>query len=164
MVDINCATKEELADMRKWFFKENVRIQQEKQNLEQERRELENQKRDFKIEQNSISIGNRMEKRQLDQERKLFEMKWKILQEETFRLAEEKRQMERERAEYMALKETRSETPRMDIFFVGVNSSLSLKKRYKDLIKIFHPDNMNGDTATLQAINQEYDSLSRIFV
>ena len=46
-------------------------------------------------------------------------------------------------------------------FFRGVGSELALKKRYKDLLKIYHPDNMCGDTDTVQRINQEFASLKR---
>lgn len=45
------------------------------------------------------------------------------------------------------------------IFFRGVTNTLELKKRYKDLIKIFHPDNVNGDKDTLQQINREYEQI-----
>ena len=45
------------------------------------------------------------------------------------------------------------------MFFAGVSSELALKKRYKDLIKIYHPDNISGDTNTIQEINREYDEL-----
>ncbi len=44
-------------------------------------------------------------------------------------------------------------------FFRGVDSELSLRKRYKELLKIFHPDNKCGDTKTLIKIQTEYDSL-----
>ena len=35
--------------------------------------------------------------------------------------------------------------------------------KLKDLIKIFHPDNLCGDTDTIQKINKEYDLLRRVF-
>ena len=50
-----------------------------------------------------------------------------------------------------------------ELFFIGVQSEIALKKRYKDLIKIYHPDNMCGDTETLQEINREYDRLRSLF-
>ena len=46
-------------------------------------------------------------------------------------------------------------------FFSGVNTASSLKKRYKDLIKIFHPDNLSGDTVVIQKINREYQELKK---
>ena len=48
---------------------------------------------------------------------------------------------------------------RQGIFFKGVTDEKGLKKRYKDLIKVFHPDNFNGDNVTLQNINREYETL-----
>ena len=45
------------------------------------------------------------------------------------------------------------------VFFQGVHNPLSLKKRYKDLIKIFHPDNVAGDKDVIQRINKEYERL-----
>ena len=50
-----------------------------------------------------------------------------------------------------------------ELFFIGVSSSDSAKKRYKDLIKIYHPDNLEGDTGTIQEINKEYDELIKRF-
>jgi curved DNA-binding protein CbpA len=45
------------------------------------------------------------------------------------------------------------------MFFSGVVSKQSIKKRYKDLIKIYHPDNLDGDKDTIQEINSEYNKL-----
>ena len=39
------------------------------------------------------------------------------------------------------------------------SSVWKVKKRYKQLLKIYHPDNLCGDTETLQEINREYDRL-----
>lgn len=47
----------------------------------------------------------------------------------------------------------------VSLFFSGVKNTRALKKRYKDLIKIFHPDNGAGDTEVLQRINEEYETL-----
>ena len=44
-------------------------------------------------------------------------------------------------------------------FFRGVDSELALRKRYKELLKIFHPDNKCGDTKTLLLIQTEYESM-----
>lgn len=43
------------------------------------------------------------------------------------------------------------------IYFAGVKDAEALKKRYRDLLKIYHPDNQNGDTSTVQQIQKEYD-------
>ena len=49
-------------------------------------------------------------------------------------------------------------------FFRGVDNDMELRKRYKELLKIFHPDNLSGDKTTLQEINREYDTLKQIFI
>ena len=46
-------------------------------------------------------------------------------------------------------------------YFAGVNDKKSLKKRYHDLLKIYHPDNQNGDSTVSKQIQAEYDSLSK---
>lgn len=46
-------------------------------------------------------------------------------------------------------------------YFAGVNDMKSLKKRYRDLLKIYHPDNQNGDSSVSKQIQEEYDVLSR---
>ena len=51
-----------------------------------------------------------------------------------------------------------------EIFFRGVESKQSLKKRYKALVKIYHPDNIDGDHNTIQEINREYDHLCKVLV
>ena len=45
------------------------------------------------------------------------------------------------------------------IYFAGVDSLESLKKRYRDLLKIYHPDNQNGDNTISKQIQQEYEEL-----
>ena len=50
------------------------------------------------------------------------------------------------------------------MFFKGVEDTKSLKKRYKELLKIYHPDNVYGDNLLIQAINQEYQNLLRFYM
>lgn len=45
------------------------------------------------------------------------------------------------------------------VYFTGVDSIESLKKRYHDLLKIYHPDNQNGDERISKKIQEEYDFL-----
>lgn len=48
-------------------------------------------------------------------------------------------------------------------YFAGVHDMKSLKKRYHDLLKIYHPDNLNGDSTVSRQIQEEYDALSKKF-
>lgn len=47
-------------------------------------------------------------------------------------------------------------------YFSNVSSLEQLRKQYRDLLKKFHPDNVNGSTEATQAINAEYDQLFRV--
>ena len=47
-------------------------------------------------------------------------------------------------------------------YFRGCNSLQELKKEYKKLLKINHPDN-GGDLVTMQEINAEYAKLEKVF-
>ncbi len=44
-------------------------------------------------------------------------------------------------------------------FFDGCNDKESIKKRYRDLIKTYHPDQGNGSAETFKQINDQYNSL-----
>ena len=44
-------------------------------------------------------------------------------------------------------------------YFRNVETLEELRKQYKELLKKFHPDNVNGSTEATQEINAEYDRL-----
>lgn len=43
--------------------------------------------------------------------------------------------------------------------FAGINNAEELKKRYRELMRIYHPDNRAGDTNAVQQIQEEYEKL-----
>ena len=47
--------------------------------------------------------------------------------------------------------------------FYGCRSSDDVEKRYKDLAKVYHPDNQNGDTSTFQKLNKQYEKAKKRF-
>ena len=49
----------------------------------------------------------------------------------------------------------------MNTYFKNVQTLDELRKQYKDLLKKYHPDNVNGSTEATQEINTEYDRLFR---
>lgn len=115
-----------------------------------------------------------IEDRRLEQQQRLFDMKFRILEEELQKLATEKEHVEKQKAFYNRVNEyesrnanryveTESNVVKGELFFSGVGSKQSLKKRYKDLIKIYHPDNLDGDTETIQEINSEYNKLCALY-
>lgn len=116
-------------------------------------------------------FNNEMEAKQknLDAQNRLFNMKWSLLEDETRRLAEdsakaEKRKQFFDRVQSYQQSNQRSESTcdnivNAELFFKGVASPQALRKRYKDLIKIYHPDAESGDKQIVQEINREYATL-----
>ena len=152
-------------DKKKWLFKENIRLQELSRNLEDERKLIDIQMGMLQRQQSK----NMLLKKQLEGQRELFEQKWNILERETRQLAIDKDKFEREKLMYKdkVYREARrsmSNAENVKIFFKGVEDTESLKKRYKALLKIYHPDNMQGDKDLLQAINTEYERLSRFYL
>lgn len=144
--------------------------------IEEERRALQEQRRKLEMEQQAFTRRVEIEDRRLEQQQKLFDMKFKILEEELVKLATEKRHVERQKEFYSRVNDfereyhysqqpvQRQNVVKGELFFSGVGNKQSLKKRYKDLIKIYHPDNLDGDKNTIQEINREYDHLSKVFI
>ena len=139
----------------------------------EERRELEEQKRLFEIEKRDFYRKVEIEDRRLEQEKNLFQMKFKILEEELVKFAAEKAEIEKKKAFYDMVGEFQARNHRQisdsqmsagEMFFRGVASQQSLKKRYKDLLKIYHPDNIDGDNLVILEINKEYDYLSQYLI
>lgn len=167
--DIENDNKDEI---KHWFFLENVRIQQEKLELEEEKKILEKKLSDFDKEKREFEAALKVQQNQLVKEKQLFEKQWSIIERELKRMA-----ADRDKLEYQK-KEIKTELDRLDMkkrevnycqtlkispgsFFAGVNSAISLKKRYRELLKIFHPDNKTGDLATIHCINTEYLKLKK---
>lgn len=172
-------TEEREAAFRNWKFQETVEMEHKKQELseakklfEEERKHFEDEKRQFELEKKEFILQRQFEDRKAEQEEKLFNMKWKILEDELKKLALEKEYLLKQREFYRRVsdfeRQGSSSTPtgkvvKGEIFFCGVDSELTLKKRYKDLIKIYHPDNICGDTTTIQEINSEYEKLLALY-
>lgn len=106
----------------------------------------------------------------LEQQEAQFTIKWDLLIKETERLASDRKEFEEQRrkaffeqCEANANDDVYSDNIiHGEMFFSGVSDEKSLKKRYKDLIKIYHPDSEHGDNATVLEINREYDSLKQL--
>ena len=136
--------------------------------LIEERKELEEQRRNLDLEKKEFFRKVEIEDRRLEQQKSLFEMKFQILEAELVKLAAEKEEIEKKKAFYDRVEEFHARSYALpdqqvgELFFRGVASQQSLKKRYKDLIKIYHPDNVDGDNSLVIEINKEYDHLSQV--
>lgn len=135
--------------------------------LEEERRDLDEQRRTLERERKEFTRWVEIEDRRLEQQQKLFDMKFKILEEELLKLATEKERVQKQKAFYQRVNDfTEISSGRVvkgEMFFSGVENKQSLRKRYKDLIKIYHPDNLDGDKNTVQEINSEYHKLRAMY-
>ena len=106
-----------------------------------------------------------MERKRLKEESLFFEKKMAILQDGFRQLEEDRKKLEKERRllreEEVSPKAsdedgTENTLTVVQLLFRGVNNPLALRKRYRDLIKIFHPDNLFGDGELAGQINKEY--------
>ena len=140
---------------KEWLFSENVR-------LDKLRQELEEQERALKLEQDRLLE----ERRSFEQQKKVLEIGFQKLaaDKEMFQAAV-KKQKEKEKKANKKNENGQREFPdslkefRGPGFFGGVTEYSALKKRYKELMKIFHPDNKNGDSFTVACINKEFEIL-----
>ncbi|MCH5253465.1 MAG: hypothetical protein J1F41_00975 [Lachnospiraceae bacterium] len=159
-------SEEELNKLKTWLFKENVRIISASQELEQMQEQFQQEKEQFQHEVKSINRKISMDQDRIKADNAFFEQKMKILQSGFAQLDMDRRRLEKERTKLEAEKEI-IQSPSYGVngrgevsaFFRGVKNPLALKKRYKDLIKIFHPDNVAGDKEIIQMINREYENL-----
>ena len=115
------------------------------QALEDRQLELEKAWNDLLKEKREVDARIRT----LEQQEKQFERKKKFYEHVQSNVQEE----------YSYGVTTTDDVVQGELFFSGVSDKKALKKRYKDLIKIYHPDGDAGDTATVAEINREYEDL-----
>lgn len=167
--DDEISQQSEADQSKHWMFMENVRLVHERQELDDERQKFEREKREFERIKRIKEDEFRVKEDQLERKKNLFDKQWSVVEKELHRIAsdkerikKEKAYIEREKAELRTVKKKSHEVTN-GAFFVGVNSENSLKRRYRELMKIYHPDSGNGDEATMRFINKEYESLKNIF-
>ena len=104
-----------------------------------------------------------MERKRLKEESLFFEKKMAILGDSCRQLEDDRKKLEKEgrlpgRRGRQKFDEdgTQNTLTVVQLLFRGVNNPLALRKRYRDLIKIFHPDNLFGDGELAGQINKEY--------
>ena len=132
--------------------------------LSQEKEQLAREREQFANETAYLRCQFEEERKQLKKDTLFFDKKMEILKGGFAQLAADRKALERER---ILLEEERrnrrgsvcADEDGIRLFFSGVSNPLTLKKRYRDLIKIFHPDNVCGDTELLQKINKVYEIL-----
>ncbi len=160
---------EELNKLKIWLFKENVRVMNEKKELDEYREKLLKERSQFRDEIDMLSHKIVSEKKRLKEDKMFFDKKMDILVNGFKRLEadqamfeKEKKRFESEKKYYMKEKAAMN-ADSINVLFRGINGPLTLKKRYRELLKIFHPDNLSGDMDMVQLINKEYERLKKEF-
>ena len=155
--------EDELSQLRIWLFKESVRLENQESALSERYAKLEKDEHTFKDRMDSAERRLETATKKLNNDKALFDQRLKILNNGFEQLNADKKKLESEfiRLEREKAYQREDEYDALDLLFRGVNSPLTLKKRYKDLMKMFHPDNISGDSYMVQLINQEYSVLCR---
>lgn len=129
---------------------------------------LQEEREQFQSEVAEFERRLAVERKRLKQDESFFDKKMDILKSGFVQLDLERKKLEKERirleAERAVHESNRRQEKNMDLgemLFQGVNSQLALKKRYKDLIKMFHPDNIAGDHEMVLIINRIYEELKK---
>lgn len=154
------ATDKELQALKIWLFSENIRIQAEQKKLLETENRLLKERMQFQEEMKILNQKVTASRQRLKQDEQFFEKKMAILKDGFSNLEADRKAFEREK-EAFRKRARESELPGEEtgIFFAGVRNQLALKKRYKDLLKIYHPDNLAGDKEMMQRISKEFESL-----
>lgn len=161
------ADEDGLGELRLWLFKESCRLENRESLLDERAERLEREREKFVQEKERLKAQIEREREALWEKDDLAEQKLEMLREAYDRLDADRQRIERERKQLdkqRAYNEAAAYySADNELFFAGVSSQIALKKRYKELIKIYHPDNLGGDARAIQAINQEYEYLSRMY-
>lgn len=68
---------------------------------------------------------------------------------------------QKENNSYQENKDMKERQDENNSLFAGCNDIESIRKRYRELMKIFHPDNSNGDNEMCQEIQSSYEQLCK---
>ncbi len=159
---------EELNELKAWLFKENIRIETEKSELKRHKEKFLKEKQQFQKEMDEVNRKLVVERKRLKQDEMFFDKKMDILKNGFAQLDAERKQFEKEKVSFDAKKDVHESYMRQEknmdtarLLFQGVKSHLALKKRYRDLVKMFHPDNIAGDSEMVLLINSVYEELKK---
>ena len=141
-------------------------LTKEKEELEESMAKLEEGRKQFEQEADEINAKIETSRKNLEEDIYDYNIRKGLLEDEIKKLDEDRLRLNREKAEFQNLKnrsDSLRKVPQLEyrqgIFFKGITDEKALKKRYKDLVKVFHPDTDSGDTYTLQNITREYETL-----
>ena len=156
---------DKLKEAKHWLFQENIRIGIERKELEENFERFQKERAQFKKEMEDLNRRTILERKRLKEESLFFDKKMAILKNGFLQLDADRQEFEKQkrslaeaqrRIELQDKNRTSYPQDMVQRLFAGINNPLLLRKRYKDLIKIFHPDNLCGDEELVQMINREF--------
>lgn len=156
---------EELRDVKLWLFKENMRLENEKKEFSHMQDKFLEEQTKLKNEIDVLERKTAFERKRLKEDTLFFNKKLEILKDGFRQLDEDRRHFERDKKEFEQTRLSYEENKKhssisvgnvVELLFRTANNPLTLRKRYRDLVKIFHPDNLCGDAELVQMINQEF--------
>lgn len=162
---------DELKEVKLWLFQENIRLENVRKELDESRERFDesqqkflDERERFRREMEEFNRRTVQEQKRLREENLFFEKKLAILQDGFRKLDEDRKSLEKQKQalaqqrkrsiQYLEEDDILEETVRR--LFAGISNPLALRKRHRDLVKIFHPDNLFGDGELVQMINKEY--------
>ncbi len=160
--------EEQIRATKQWLFDEYVRISTEASELTQMKDKFNKERATYTQEMNALNHRMVMEQKRLREEHMFFEKKLSILQQGFKELEEDRKKLEQERKQLKYAQNARKYSDSgvvgsiddaeefVALLFRNVNSPMTLQKRYRDLVKIYHPDNFCGDEYLVQLINKEF--------
>lgn len=158
---------DELKQAKLWLFRENIRIQNEQKELAAAKDKFLKERVQLRNELDELNRKTVLERKRLRDENLFFDKKMEILKDGFRKLEDDRRAFEREKRQYrhkhMHTEQESGYTERGPIndnviatLFRNATNPLTLRKRYRDLVKVFHPDNLLGDAELMQMINKEF--------
>lgn len=161
-------SEDELKEAKLFLFRENARLENERREMLELQDKFVKERVQFRDEMNRLNHKMVIERKRMKDESMFFDKKLQILQDGFRQLDIDRRKLDKERARFEMEKELLmsdiSGYPISDgdgeiasVLFRGTSNFLTVRKRYKDLMKIFHPDNLCGDAELVQLINKEYE-------
>lgn len=168
MIDMDKIIKsdnmDELKQLKVWLFQEILRLENAKTELQESQDRFIKERVQFRDEMDKLNRRTVTERKRLKEEHLFFEKKLAILQDGFRQLDADRRKFEKEKRLYHRQQSERRydysgdgvDETLVSAMFRNTNNILALRKRYKDLVKIYHPDNLFGDEEMMQAINREY--------
>lgn len=155
---MDSTSEEDLMELKHWLFQENIRLQSEQRELEEMRNKFIKERDEFRKEMDTLNRQMVIEHKRLKDDQLFFDKKMDILKNGFMELDAEKKKFNKEKLMFENnYYDNSAPSGAAEVLFSGVNNSLGLKKRYKDLMKIYHPDNLCGSEKVVQMINREYD-------